>query len=126
VRVASLQSVRSHTQIPAATRKENPGIFNLLFGAYGFPVGLSMCVINGASLFTSNIAYMMAAFIERRSTGMQALWVVWLSYFSNLVGELLLLKGLWFCGLGVGRSVCSAAVGGRVWLRADASMCLFQ
>lgn len=47
-----------------------------------------MCVINGASLFTSNIAYMMAAFIERRSTGMQALWVVWLSYLSNLVGEL--------------------------------------
>lgn len=62
-------------------------MFNLLFGAYGFPVGLSMCVINGASLFTSNIAYMMAAFIEKRSTGMQALRVVWLSYFTNLVGE---------------------------------------
>lgn len=73
-------------QINPEMRHDNPGMFNLLFGAYGFPVGLSMCVINGASLFTSNIAYMMAAFIERKSTGLQALWVVWLSYFSNLVG----------------------------------------
>lgn len=62
-------------------------MFNILFGAYGFPVGLSMCVINGASLFTSNIAYMAAAFIERKATAAKALWVVWLSYFSNLVGE---------------------------------------
>lgn len=61
-------------------------MFNLLFGAYGFPVGLSLCVINGASLFTSNIAYMMAAFIERKATPLQSLWVVWLSYFSNLAG----------------------------------------
>lgn len=78
-------------------------MFNILFGAYGFPVGLSMCVINGASLFTSNIAYMMAAFMERKSTAWQSLRVVWLSYFSNLVGRWLCLKayltvpvrGLW-------------------------------
>ena len=68
-------------------RHDNPGWFNLLFGAYGFPVGLSMCVINGASLFTSNIAYMMSAFMERNSTPLQSLWVVWLSYFSNLAGK---------------------------------------
>jgi formate/nitrite transporter FocA (FNT family) len=65
-------------------------MFNLLFGAYGFPVGLSMCVINGASLFTSNIAYMTASFMERKSTAWQSLRVVWLSYFSNLVGK-------WLC-----------------------------
>lgn len=62
-------------------------MFNLLFGAYGFPVGLSLCVINGASLFTSNIAYMVAAFIEKKATVWQAMWVVWLSYFTNLCGE---------------------------------------
>lgn len=76
-----------HHQIPEATRAANPGMFNLLFGAYGFPVGLSMCIINGASLFTSNIAYMTAAFVERKSSAAKALWVVWLSYFTNLVGE---------------------------------------
>jgi len=75
-------------QINPEARHENPGMFNLLFGAYGFPVGLSLCVINGASLFTSNIAYMMAAFIERKATPLQSLWVVWLSYFSNLAGAL--------------------------------------
>jgi formate/nitrite transporter FocA (FNT family) len=49
-------------------------------------VGLTMCVINGASLFTSNIAYMAAAFIQRKSSAGQALWIVWLSYFTNLAG----------------------------------------
>jgi hypothetical protein len=78
-------------------RKAEPGMFNLLFGAYGFPVGLSMCVINGASLFTSNIAYMMAAFMERKVSGPRCLWVVGLSYFSNLAG-------------GTGSSACERCV----------------
>eukprot|EP00878_Enallax_costatus_P003944 GHUV01004165.1.p1 GENE.GHUV01004165.1~~GHUV01004165.1.p1 ORF type:complete len:364 (+),score=79.37 GHUV01004165.1:278-1369(+) len=84
-------------QIPLDQRKANPGVFNLLFGAYGFPVGLSLCVINGASLFTSNIAYMMAAFIEKKATVWQAMWVVWLSYFTNLCGCLLMV-GLMLSG----------------------------
>lgn len=37
-----------HLQLSAEFRKSEPGMFNLLFGAYGFPVGLSLCVINGA------------------------------------------------------------------------------
>jgi formate/nitrite transporter FocA (FNT family) len=45
-----------------------------------------MCVINGASLFTSNIAYMMAAYIQRKSTAVQGLYVIWLSYFMNFAG----------------------------------------
>jgi formate/nitrite transporter FocA (FNT family) len=52
----------------------------------GFPVGLSMCVINGASLFTSNIAYMAAACIQRKSSAGQGLFVLLLSYFMNLAG----------------------------------------
>jgi hypothetical protein len=55
--------------------------------AYGFPVGLSMCVINGASLFTSNIAYMMAAYIQRKSSAAQGLYVIVLSYFMNFAGR---------------------------------------
>jgi formate/nitrite transporter FocA (FNT family) len=56
--------------------------------AAGFPVGLSMCVINGASLFTSNIAYMMAACIQRKSNAGQGVYVLLLSYFMNLAGEI--------------------------------------
>jgi formate/nitrite transporter FocA (FNT family) len=45
-----------------------------------------MCVINGASLFTSNIAYMMAAYIQRKSSAAQGLYVILLSYFMNFAG----------------------------------------
>jgi hypothetical protein len=45
-----------------------------------------MCVINGASLFTSNIAYMAAAYIQRKSSAGQGLFVLLLSYFMNLAG----------------------------------------
>ncbi|WIA42546.1 hypothetical protein OEZ86_008528 [Tetradesmus obliquus] len=79
-------------QLSPEYRKAEPGMFNLLFGAYGFPVGLTMCVINGASLFTSNIAYMAAAVIQRKSSAGQALWIIWLSYFTNLAGCLFLVQ----------------------------------
>jgi formate/nitrite transporter FocA (FNT family) len=47
-----------------------------------------MCVINGASLFTSNIAYMAAACIQRKSSAGQGVFVLLLSYFMNLAGGL--------------------------------------
>eukprot|EP00882_Tetradesmus_deserticola_P012507 GHRQ01013258.1.p1 GENE.GHRQ01013258.1~~GHRQ01013258.1.p1 ORF type:complete len:321 (+),score=89.51 GHRQ01013258.1:640-1602(+) len=77
-------------QLSPDYRKAEPGMFNLLFGAYGFPVGLSMCVINGASLFTSNIAYMAAGCIQRKASVTQGLYIIVLSYFTNLAGSLLL------------------------------------
>ncbi|WIA42545.1 hypothetical protein OEZ86_008527 [Tetradesmus obliquus] len=79
-------------QLSPEYRKAEPGMFNLLFGAYGFPVGLSMCVINGASLFTSNIAYMAAACIQRKASAGQGLFVLLWSYFMNLAGALLLVQ----------------------------------
>lgn len=84
-------------QLSPEYRKAEPGMFNLLFGAYGFPVGLTLCVINGASLFTSNLAYMMASFIERKTTALQSIWIVLFSYFTNLCG-CLLLAGLMVAG----------------------------
>jgi hypothetical protein len=48
-------------QLSAELRAAQPGLFNLMYGVFGFPLGLSMVVINGASLFTSNVAYMTAA-----------------------------------------------------------------
>lgn len=76
-------------QIPQI-KQDDPGIFNLLYGAVGFPFGLTLVVVCGASLFTSNCAYMMAAFIEGKCTilGLLRIWI--LSYFGNLCGALLL------------------------------------
>ena len=38
-------------------RRDQPGVFNLIFGIYGFPMGLTLCVVAGGDLFTSNCMY---------------------------------------------------------------------
>lgn len=75
-------------QLCPAYRAANPGIFNLLFGAFGMPTGLALCLINGASLFTSNVAYMGAATLERKASCVRSLQLLLLSYFANIAGEL--------------------------------------
>jgi formate/nitrite transporter len=47
-------------------------------------------VLNGASLFTSNIAYMTTAFIERRASALSVLGIWALSWVTNFCGALLL------------------------------------
>lgn len=59
----------------------------MLFGAYGFPLGLSLIVINGGNLVTGNMANMTAAFLQRRVTLLQVAYVIFMSYFINLAGE---------------------------------------
>ncbi len=39
-------------------------MFNLLFGIFGFPMGLTLCVVAGADLFTSNCMYVVTAVSE--------------------------------------------------------------
>jgi hypothetical protein len=74
-------------QLSKELRSTEKGLFNLLFGIFGFPFGLTITVLNGASLFTSNVAYMMAAFIERKSSAWGALRIVALSWVTNFMGE---------------------------------------
>ena len=54
------------------TYAENPGFQALVFGAFGLPFGLALIVICGAELWTSNVAYMPAAFYEGRANIVQA------------------------------------------------------
>lgn len=86
------------------------GVFNLLYGAVGLPVGLTMVcllftthkpcvtsislhlqvVLTGADLFTSNTSYMTASLMEGH-TGVYGLLKSWIiSYFANLFGAILL------------------------------------
>ena len=53
-----------------------------------FPIGLVMIVLTGADLFTSNIMFMLTAFLHRRVTikDVGISWVI--SYFGNLAGML--------------------------------------
>lgn len=73
-------------------RKNDPGLFNMLYGSFGFPMGLTLCVIAGAELFTSNIAYMVLALAQGKATLRQLLYVWIGSYFANLCGALLLMQ----------------------------------
>lgn len=53
--------------------RDRPGLFNLVFGAVGFPTGFTFIVICGGELFTSLCAYMAAAWWEGRATVMQCM-----------------------------------------------------
>jgi hypothetical protein len=51
-------------QLSKEFRMEQPGAFNFLFGIFGFPMGLTLCVVAGADLFTSNCMYATIAVAE--------------------------------------------------------------
>lgn len=79
-------------QLSKELRSKEPGLFNFLFGIFGFPMGLTLCVLNGASLFTSNCAFMTCACIEGKSSLKGAVRIILLSYLTNLCGALLMLQ----------------------------------
>jgi formate/nitrite transporter FocA (FNT family) len=64
-----------------------PGLIRTI-GAVFFPIGLVMIVLSGADLFTSNVMFMLTAFLHRRVTFADLLinWVV--SFLGNLAGML--------------------------------------
>ena len=64
-----------------------PGLIRTISAVF-FPVGLTMIVLSGADLFTSNVMFMGTAFLHRRVTLVDLLinWVM--SYLGNLAGML--------------------------------------
>lgn len=68
--------------------EENPGLDNFVKGFIGLPFGLALIVICGAELYTSNCAFMPAAFYEGRCTIIQLLKVWFWSFWGNLAGSL--------------------------------------
>ncbi|GAO29371.1 formate/nitrite transporter family protein [Geofilum rubicundum] len=66
---------------------ENPGLQKWVMGAV-FPLGLILCVIGGADLFTGNTAYFVPPLLSRRMP-LSALLKNWsLVYAGNFVGSL--------------------------------------
>jgi formate/nitrite transporter len=66
---------------------ENPGLQKLLMGAV-FPLGLMMCAIAGADLFTGNTAYFIPPVLSGRLKISQLLRNWSLVYFGNFIGAL--------------------------------------
>jgi formate/nitrite transporter len=77
-------------QLDAELRIQNTGMFTLIYASFGFPLGLTLCVVCGASLFTSNCGYMAASFFERRASLWAAIRVCAYSYICNALGALAL------------------------------------
>jgi formate/nitrite transporter len=68
----------------------NPGLQNIVKGAFGLPFGLMMTLVTGAELFTGNTALVTAAVLEGKASIKQLVksWTV--SWTGNLVGSVLL------------------------------------
>lgn len=66
---------------------ENPGIQKFLMGA-AFPIGLMLCSIAGADLFTGNTAYFIPPVMNRKLSVMSMLKNWFFVYFGNFAGAL--------------------------------------
>lgn len=64
---------------------ENPGMQKFMMGA-AFPIGLMLCAIAGADLFTGNTAYFLPPLMQKRISTFQLLRNWTLVYAGNFVG----------------------------------------
>ncbi len=59
-------------------KANDPGLYNLIFGFFGLPFGLTMIIIMGAELFTSDILFMTAALLEGKVKVASVAWnLIW-------------------------------------------------
>lgn len=65
----------------------NPGLQKLLFGAV-FPLGLVLCAVAGADLFTGNTAYFIPSVLSKKMKPFAIVRNWTLVYIGNLIGSL--------------------------------------
>ena len=73
-----------------ALAASNPGLSNLVKGAFGLPFGLTMVILTGAELFTGNVFVMLSGLLSKKVTRAQVMknWLV--SYAGNFAGSVFL------------------------------------
>ena len=73
-----------------ALAASNPGLSNLVKGAFGLPFGLTMVILTGAELFTGNVFVMLSGLLSKKVTQAQVMknWLV--SYAGNFAGSVFL------------------------------------
>lgn len=78
--------------LSAELKLSQPGVYHFLAGIFGFPTGLTLCVIAGANLFTSNVLYSTVSIVEHFSikSVVSVFRLLLVSWFANLGGSLLL------------------------------------
>lgn len=75
---------------------ENPGLQKLLFGAV-FPLGLILCAIAGADLFTGNTAYFIPGLLSRKTRPGTILKNWGIVYFGNFIGSIIVALLFAYC-----------------------------
>ena len=89
----------------------NPGLKQILSGAFGLPFGLMMTVIGGGELFTGNTAFLTTGLVEKQVDWKDLLknWIC--SYAGNFVGAMALAFLAFHAGtLGEGPASVATAV----------------
>ncbi|GLC47203.1 hypothetical protein PLESTB_001455900 [Pleodorina starrii] len=81
---------------------EHPGIYNLILGSVGFPLGLTVIMVVGADLFTSSCMYMMTAWLEGRVATYYVIKNWFVSWWSNLAGCIIMAQLVVWAGLFAG------------------------
>ena len=70
--------VNQRSKWSSALAAANPGLSNLVKGAFGLPFGLSMVILTGAELFTGNVFVMLSGLLSKKVTQAQVMknWLV--------------------------------------------------
>lgn len=71
-----------------AIKVNDPGLFNLIYGFFGLPFGLTMIILMGADLFTSDVTFLLAAWVEGKVAAVSIYWNLIWCWFGNLCGSL--------------------------------------
>ena len=94
-----------------AIANANPGVKQILSGAFGLPFGLLMTLLAGGELFTGNTAFLTTGVVEKKVDWKDLLknWIF--SYAGNFVGAMMLAKLAFLAGtLGDGPAAVATAV----------------
>ncbi|KAG2500854.1 hypothetical protein HYH03_001615 [Edaphochlamys debaryana] len=75
-----------------AVRANDPGLYNLVLGAFGLPFGLTMIILMGADLFTSDVSFMLAAWCEGKARIGAVAWNLGWCWIGNLCGSLFMVQ----------------------------------
>ncbi|KAG2487888.1 hypothetical protein HYH03_013470 [Edaphochlamys debaryana] len=88
----------------------DPGLYNLILGFFGLPFGLTMIILMGSDLYTSDVTFMFAAWCEGKTRMTAVVWnLVW-CWFGNLCGSLFMVQMYVWGDVFVGREAFEQGV----------------
>nr|AAT39457.1 NAR1.6 [Chlamydomonas reinhardtii] len=71
---------------------DDPGLYNVILGFFGLPFGLTMIILMGSDLYTSDVTFMLAAWCEGKTKMTAVVWNLVYCWFGNLCGSLFMVQ----------------------------------